>query len=230
MVRSAVFNLLRKSSSYKTRQWFKRQPWFVPVSRALFGNGVYCDSYYRDVERLELASVGGIADWIVKNLGPKRLIDVGCGPGHQMKALADRGVEVYGVDISDAALAITTNEKKLKAEKFDLTQTAKKLPGIPYDMALSCEVAEHLEEQHAATFVDHLVAAAPVVYLTAAEPNPKVGKGLNHFNEQPHSYWIKLFEDRGYEYQKALTEAAQGEFAAKKINSYLARPMIFKKK
>lgn len=230
MVRSAVFNSLRKASSYKTRQWFKRQPWFVPVSRVIFGNGIYCDSYYRDVERLERDSVGHIADWVIKNLAPKSLIDVGCGPGHHMKAFADRGVAVYGVDISDAALDITTREKKLKAERFDLTQTAKKLPGIPYDMAVSCEVAEHLEEQHAATFVDHLISAAPIVYLTAAEPNPTVGKGLNHFNEQPHDYWIKLFEDRGYAYQRDLTFNAQRELAGKKVCSYLARPMIYKKK
>lgn len=230
MVRSAVFNTLRKATSYETRQWFKRQSWFVPISRTLFGNGVYCDSYYRDVERLERDSVGIIADWIVAHLAPKRLIDVGCGPGHQMKALSDRGVVVYGVDISDAALGITIREKKLNAEKFDLTQTARKLPGIPYDVALSCEVAEHLEERHAVTFVEHLISAAPTVYLTAAEPNPAFGKGLNHFNEQPHEYWIKLFEDRGYMYLRDLTTAAENEFAAKKVCSYLARPMIFRKK
>lgn len=147
-----------------------------------------------------------------------------------MQALAKRGVQVYGVDISDAALAITTKEKKLQAEKFDLTQTAKKLPGIPYDMALSCEVAEHLEERFAVTFVEHLISAAPLVYLTAAEPIPGWGIGLNHFNEQEHSYWIKLFEDRGYAYLKELSEAAQAEFAAKKINSYLARPIMFRKR
>ena len=229
MVRSAVFNVLRKFSSYETRQWFKRQSWFTPVSRMMFGNAVYCDSYYRDVERLEASSVGIVADWIVKNLAPTRLIDVGCGPGHQMLALANRGVQVFGVDISDAALSITTKEKKLSAEKFDLTQTAKKLPGIPYDVAMSCEVAEHLEPQYAATFVEHLISAAPTVYLTAAEPDPTCGLGLNHFNEQEHSYWIKLFEDKGYVYQKEMSETLQAEFAGK-VNSYLARAIIFRKK
>lgn len=229
-MRSVVFNTLRKATSYKTRQWFKRQAWFAPVSRVMFGNSVYCDSYFRDVERMEGGSVGAVAEWIVANLRPGRLIDVGCGPGHQMKALADLGVEVYGVDISDAGLAITTNEKKLKAERFDLTQTAHRLPGIPYDVALSCEVAEHLEERFAPAFVEHLIAAAPVIYMTAAEPKPGWGKGLNHFNEQPHEYWIALFEARGYAYQAALTDAARRALGAKAICEYLARPMIFRKK
>mgnify|MGYP000281858101 CR=1 FL=1 len=33
-----------------------------------------------------------------------RVLDVGCGPGHLMHALARRGVKTFGVDISAAAL------------------------------------------------------------------------------------------------------------------------------
>jgi SAM-dependent methyltransferase len=229
MLRSAIFNTLRGASNYKARQWFKRQPWFAPVSKLLFGNGVYCDSYYRDVERMEKSSVEVVADWITHNLAPATVIDIGCGPGHQMKALKDLGVSVYGIDISPAALKITTHEKKLNASRFDLTDPTAKLPGTPYDLSLSCEVAEHLEEAHARTFVGHVISASDTVYLTAAEPDVLTGKGLNHFNEQPNDYWIKLFAERGYHLHEELTQAARTALTSRNVTSYLARPMIFKK-
>lgn len=228
MIRSALFNRLRVLSPYPLRQVIKRQPWFVPLSRVIFGNEVYCESYYKDVERLEGASVPVIAEWIREELRPQRVIDIGCGPGHLARALADRGIEVFGVDISDQAIA-ATRAKGLACEKFDLTIPGSTLPDVPYDLAVSCEVAEHLEEKYAARFVGHLCAAARTVYLTAAEPDPSVGLGLYHMNEQPNEYWIKLFEEQGYVYDKAATGEARRIFAGANVISYLAKPMVFRK-
>lgn len=227
-LQGTVYNQLRKLSPYPMRRWIKEQSWFVPLSRMLFGNEVYCKSYYDDVERLEKESVAVIGDWIVATLRPGTLIDVGCGPGHMMQALAQRGVRVIGVDVSSAAVE-KVKAKGLTVQQFDLTAPGAKLPGGPYDLVLSCEVAEHLEEKHARRFVEHLTSAGSRVFLTASEPIPGQGVGLFHVNEQPNSYWIGLMRERGFELDQAATDSARETFQKGSVIDYLARPMIFRK-
>jgi SAM-dependent methyltransferase len=196
------------------------------MARALVGDEVYSASYYDDVERLEGESVEHLAEWIQKTFRPNRIIDVGCGPGHLMLALARRGVNVFGVDISRESLR-RVRVKGLQAVRFDLTDGGRPLPGGHYDVAISCEVAEHLEERYARVFVRHLVGAADLVVLTAAEPDFCVGPGLFHFNEKPRAYWIDLVADEGYEFNNEASDAAAEYLGSRGVISYLARPMIF---
>lgn len=223
-VKGAAYDVMRRLASPGVRRWIKNQAWFVPVSKRLFGSEVYSDSYFRDIERIEAASVETIAAWIVDRIGPGRAIDIGCGPGHMMKALVDRGVDMVGVDIAEAGLA-RVRDKGLDGQAFDLTREAP-LPGIPYDLAISCEVAEHLDERHADRFVAHLTSASDTVYLTAAEPDPSVGPGLHHVNERPNAYWIDKLASAGFVLDEALTGDARSRFGAGVI-VYLAKPMIF---
>lgn len=219
-----LYDSLRDRTPPKLRRWIKNQPWFVPVTKAAIGTGVYSKSYYRDVERMEAASVRTMAHWIAENLKPSRVIDVGCGPGHFMQALEAVGIACVGVDVAKTAL-LCCEEKNLSVTRFDLTLPGS-LPGIPYDLAVSCEVAEHLEERFAARFVDKLAEAAPVVFLTAAVPGDG---GLHHHNEQPNSYWIDLMRRRGMELDAESTRSAREWFAPRGVIRYLARPMIFRR-
>ena len=225
-VRSLVYDRLRRLSSRRVRRWIKSSRWFVPVSRVLFGNDVYSESYYAELERLEHASVQIIAQWIVQHLGPHRVIDVGCGSGNLMAALKERKVEAFGVDIAEAALRRCA-ERGVAAQRFDLTGDAP-LPGLPYDLAISCEVSEHLDEQYADRYLAHLAAAARVIYLTAAEPNPIKGVGLHHVNERPNAYWIEKMRLTGWRLDEAATSSARQQFAQGVIG-YLARPMVFRR-
>lgn len=219
-----LYDSLRDRTPPKARRWIKNQAWFVPITKAAIGTGVYSKSYYRDVERVEAGSVQTIARWIAENLKPSRVIDVGCGPGHLMQALEALGIAPVGVDVSKAAL-LCCEEKNLSVTRFDLT-LPRSLPGIPYDLAVSCEVAEHLEERFAAGFVERLAEAAAVVFLTAAEPG---AGGLHHHNEQPNSYWIDLMRRRGMEFDEEATRSAREWLAPRGVISYLARPMIFRR-
>jgi SAM-dependent methyltransferase len=228
MLRAVVWDRLRRLAPYPVRRWIKRQGWFRPVSARVFGHRVYSRSYYADIDRLEAASVEHIAEWIGAQVRPKRVLDVGCGSGLLMAALHRRGIEVYGVDISREGIALV-RRRGLRGEVFDLSKAARPLPGTPYDLALSCEVAEHLEARHATLFADRLAAAAPLIYLTAAEPDPAMGPGLHHFNEQPNEYWIALLRQRGAELDSALTQDARSFLAGREVISYLRRPMIFRR-
>ena len=46
----------------------------------------------------------GIADHIVRSLRPRRVLDAGCAKGFLVEALWERGVEAYGIDISEYAI------------------------------------------------------------------------------------------------------------------------------
>jgi SAM-dependent methyltransferase len=225
-MRSKIYDYLRSRTSRNRRKWFKQQKWFTPVTKLIFGSSVYSAGYYHDVERIERKSVPVIAGWIASRLMPKRVLDVGCGPGHMMVAMAEQGLQVFGIDISKDALSLTRN-KGMDCQYFDLTGNDP-LPGIPYDLAVSCEVAEHLPPEAADVFVAKLTESAPVVYLTAAEPSE--GKvGLHHFNEQPNQYWIEKFQTRGFCFDAECTRDARETLVAGGVISYLAKPMIFKK-
>lgn len=220
-----AYDILRRATGPRTRAWFKNQPWFTPVTRRLFGTGVYSESYFESIERIEASSVETMAEWIVEALRPATVIDVGCGPGHMMAALESRGVETFGVDIADAALR-RCRAKGLRVERFDLT-TADTVPGRPYDLVVCCEVAEHLDAAHAKQLVRTLVRAGRRVFLTAAEPDPEVGPGLHHVNEQPNEYWIRLMADEGWRLDREATDAARRRFAERDVIVYLQKVMIF---
>ena len=64
-----------------------------------------------------------------------------------------------------------------------------------YDLGLSIEVAEHIDEKYADPFVDGLCAAADLIIFSAAMPYQE---GDHHVNCQYPSYWIRKFESRGY--------------------------------
>jgi SAM-dependent methyltransferase len=226
MLKARLYDGLRILSPPWLRRWVKNRAWFTPLSRRLFGSEVYSRSYFRDIERLEGSSVEHMAEWIAARLRPRSAIDVGCGPGHLMAALKRQGVDVFGVDLSAAALA-ATRDKGLPVERFDLTAPGVRLPGGPYDLALSCEVAEHLDGRQADEFVAKLTAAAPCVYLTAAEPDTGIGPGLHHVNEQPNAYWVEKLAARGFRLDGAATADVRRHLDRPDVIDYLRRPMVF---
>jgi hypothetical protein len=64
-----------------------------------------------------------------------------------------------------------------------------------FDLAISLEVAEHLEGSSAVTFVNSITRLSDVIIFGAAFT---AQGGVNHINEQPHTYWAQLFHDHGY--------------------------------
>jgi len=222
---AGLYDFLRRSTGPRTRAWFKRQPWFVPVTRVLFGSDVYSESYFEGMEKSEGPSVEAIAQWVTENLRPSTAVDIGCGPGHLMAALHRRGVRMLGVDLAEAALR-RTRSKGLRAERLDLTKE-RDIPGAPFDLVICFEVAEHLDAKFAPGLVETLTRSGRQVMLTAAEADPSVGPGLHHVNEQPNEYWIDLMRQRGWKLDAALTGAARRTFEQKGVIIYLQKVMIF---
>src|SRR3954451_9300938 len=79
-----------------------QQHWFEPVADHL-GSAYLRYSFTKGTEQ----EVGFLVDRLGLKPG-QRVVDVGCGPGRHAHALARRGIEVLGVDISARFVDLAT--------------------------------------------------------------------------------------------------------------------------
>jgi SAM-dependent methyltransferase len=153
----------------------------------------YNDEYYARFKEGVQSSAKTIVPIILDLVQVRSVIDVGCGTGEWLSEFQKHGIEdVWGVDgdwVNERMLAIPVE----RFVPLDLTQRIDL--GRRFDLVVSLEVAEHLPELSAETFVDSLTRLGSKVIFSAAVPN-QGGKG--HLNEQWQAYWAQLFDDRGY--------------------------------
>lgn len=131
---------------------------------------------------------------VVLSLVPVRsVVDVGCGVGTWLSVFRECGVQdLLGIDggyVDQDTLLIPRDRFVARDLETPLELQRR------FDLAISLEVAEHLPEARARSFVDELVALADRVLFSAAIPNQG---GNQHINEQWQSYWRDLFLARGY--------------------------------
>jgi len=131
-----------------------------------------------------------IADIITTYFKPTSIIDWGCGCGYILEKLKMNGVQdVYGIEGSKDALEFVPDSIKENVIIGDVLLHDAKV----YDMAISIEVAEHLEEKNSARFVNSICnSASKYIWWSAAQ----IGQGgTGHINCQPLSYWQEIFEE-----------------------------------
>ena len=129
-------------------------------------------------------------------INPNTVVDLGCGRGTWLKAFKENGAsELAGFDgpwirqedMIDPSIQFSSID--LDAPKLPLSTAGN------FDLAISLEVAEHLEPASAKKFVEPLTNLSDVVLFSAAYI--KQG-GKKHINEQRHTYWASLFSDFDY--------------------------------
>lgn len=157
------------------------------TNAARLGN-LYDQNFYDRQMAASLASARKYLRHLWQYLQPESVLDVGCGRGTWLKACKEMGSgtlvgydgpwndQSQMVDADIVFRAVDLNERFNPVEKFDL--------------AMSLEVAEHLEAKYADRFVESIAASADCVLFGAA----LVGQGgCNHINEQMPSYWAHRF-------------------------------------
>jgi SAM-dependent methyltransferase len=126
-------------------------------------------------------------------VGPESVIDVGCGTGAWLAAFREAGIDdVVGVDGSTVDLEML----QIPRERFRVHDLEEPLElERRFDLVMSLEVAEHLPEAAAETFVASLVGLGSVILFSAAIPGQG---GVHHVNEQWPDYWAERFAAHGY--------------------------------
>jgi 2-polyprenyl-3-methyl-5-hydroxy-6-metoxy-1,4-benzoquinol methylase len=95
----------------------------------------------------------------------KSIVDFGCGRGDWLRVAKELAASrILGLD----TFALEKFQSDIPIEYVNLTEPVQ-LPDR-WDIAMCLEVGEHLPENAAATLVQSLVNAAPVVLFSAAAP------------------------------------------------------------
>jgi SAM-dependent methyltransferase len=151
--------------------------------------------YHHSEDMHNLQSPREIVPILMKLLQPQSVVDFGCGIGTFLHCFKEQGVkDVLGIDgpwVDKQLLSkyLASNEF-MQADLENEINLPKK-----YDLAISVEVAEHLSDHAAETFVNNLVNAGNVIVFSAALP---LQGGQNHINEQWIQYWEEKFSKHGY--------------------------------
>lgn len=132
---------------------------------------------------------------LIQSFSHKSILDVGCGTGTWLKVAKELGVhEVVGIDgeyVDRSLLLQNLDEKEFLATDLSFPFQLNR----QFDLLICLEVAEHLKESSADTFVSSLILHSDLILFSAAIP---LQGGQNHLNEQTPDYWIKKFRDHGF--------------------------------
>lgn len=157
------------------------------------------DTYNRLFYEKQLTQSKHSADEIVPLINnwfkPKTVIDVGCGVGAWLEVWKScKNVsEIKGIDGSFVDKSLLQIDASVEFLQTDLNERLPKLKS--YDLAVCLEVAEHLEEKRADTFVEDLTKLSNIIIFSAAIPGQE---GTCHVNEQFMNYWIDKFNIYDY--------------------------------
>lgn len=153
--------------------------------------GEYNPDFYNLIDTGSIASANIIAPVIYDLIKPKSVIDVGCGSGWWANKFKEFGCDVLGIDgdyVKTSPLGAD-----FKAINIDVLGSLSAIPMA--DMAVCLEVAEHLPEKRAESFVAEICQLAPVILWSAAIPRQS---GVHHINCQWPSYWQRFFSNHGF--------------------------------
>jgi SAM-dependent methyltransferase len=165
---------------------------------------LYDAAFFEIITSTAADSARRVVPELVRWFEPESVVDVGCGEGAWLAEFVTAGCRCVGIDgpqVDPARLLVPCDAFLVRDLERPLS-----LAGERFDLAVSLEVAEHLSPARADGFVEDLTRLSDRVLFSAAVPGQG---GYGHVNEQPHDYWIRRFEERGY----AVTTVLQRRFA-----------------
>jgi Methyltransferase domain len=111
--------------------------------------------------------------------------------GMLVEALIDRGIEAWGVDISEYGISCVRRDIAPYCSQASLEDP---LPD-KYDLITCIEVLEHMTPEGCARAIDNLTSAAPAILFSSS---PLDLTESTHHNVQPVWLWLKQFAARGF--------------------------------
>ena len=159
------------------------------------GNEIYETDFYENRHNSTWHSAKTILGMLSRFFPtPSSVLDLGCGVGTWLSYFHNRGIPVTGIEgpwVPIEYLRIPSSSVHFFNIQEELTKNSERFKGITkHNLAISLEVAEHIEESLADRFVEFLTTHADYILFSAAIPG-QTGDG--HVNEQWPSYWAEKF-------------------------------------
>lgn len=131
-----------------------------------------------------------VAERIARSIGPGSVLDAGCAFGFLVERLRARGVEAWGIDISEHAIA------QVDAAVAPYCRVGSVLAPFErhYDLIVCMEVVEHLSPAEGATLIANFAAHTDDVLFSST---PHDFRELTHANVRPPDHWVGLFAEQG---------------------------------
>ncbi len=134
---------------------------------------------------------GAVADRIVADIKPRRVLDVGCAKGFLVEALRDRGVEAFGIDVSAYAIG----EVRPDVRPYCRVASATDPFDETYDLITCIEVLEHMDEAGGRRAIANICAAAGDVLFSST---PDDFTEPTHVNVRSRTWWIEQFAEQAF--------------------------------
>jgi SAM-dependent methyltransferase len=147
------------------------------------------EPYQRSEVWLDLFNA--FAERIAGDIQPGSALDAGCAMGFLVEALRLRGVEAWGVDISEYAISQVVP----KMQEYCWTGSITDPLPRRYDLIVNIEVLEHLPKEASERAVANLCQYSDDILFSST---PFDYKEVSHFNVQPPEYWAELFAKEGF--------------------------------
>lgn len=142
--------------------------------------------------------------YVVVKYSVRLVLDIGCGYGYALRWFARLGLNVVGIDGDPEAIAKNVCQGPFPAccrlVRHDFAR-GPYVHGTPFDLALSSEFLEHLDEKYL-VHVAPCFQAARYALITHGEPHQD---GQHHVNCRPSSYWVNVFRSWGFQHREDET-------------------------
>ncbi len=158
-----------------------------------FDENYYATSCGRPYQRDEhwLKFFDNISENLLQRMQFSSVLDAGCAWGFLVESLRNRGVDAWGVDISE--FAISNVLESIKPYCW-VGSVAEPFPQ-KYDLIVSIEVLEHMKTEDAQKAVVNFCKFSDDILFSSS---PFDYKETTHFNVHPPEVWAELFAFQGF--------------------------------
>jgi 2-polyprenyl-3-methyl-5-hydroxy-6-metoxy-1,4-benzoquinol methylase len=153
---------------------------------------------YSRIDHEERPQAKRVAEWF-RRVGLKEAYDIGCGPGTYVRELEAAGINTIGFDPDQRAPDYGV---RVIARDFTIANNAPP----PRKSVLCLEVAEHIDQSLALTFVHNVANSlvdGGILVWSAAIPGQG---GEGHINCQYKPYWLQRLRRFGLMHCEHLSE------------------------